>query len=232
MALTNPQTEPQHALAVLVSEAPGMRSREAGIVLAGSSAVRTLTSGMVLGKRLIGATCLLAVAHAGNTGAGVFSSSPDVTVTGPAKRGVYRLKLLSAGATGVFIVFDPDGIEIGKGAVGSAFAKGGLSFTLADGSPDFAVGDGFDLEISGGTDKWLAVDAAGTLGEQNAEGILLSPETITAPDGSDISGAAVLVRDAEVNKNELVWPSGASADAKEDWLLQLNRLGIFERPAV
>jgi hypothetical protein len=231
MALTNPQTEPQHALAVLISEAPGTRSREAGTVLAGSGATRTLTSGMVLGKRLVGATAT-ATAHSGNTGAGTWTSSPDVTVTGPAKTGAYHLEIIDDASPGPrFALFDPNGVLVGTGTCGVAFSAGGLAFTLTEAaSPDLIVGDGFTIEVSGGGYKWLAVDPAGTLGEQNAAGILLSPETITAPDGSDVNGAAILVRDAEVNASELVWPT-VTPDPIEDWTIQLAQLGIIVRTA-
>ena len=49
-------SEGQHALAFLISEAPGTRSRENVIILSGSGSTRPLTAGMVVGKRLSGAT--------------------------------------------------------------------------------------------------------------------------------------------------------------------------------
>lgn len=217
-------TESQHALAFLVSEAPGTRSREKATILAGSGATRPLTAGMVVGKRLISATAA-AAAWAGNTGNGAMGA---ITVTGPAKRGVYKLVIITAAANaGLFQLFDPDGQLVEVGNVAAAFSSGGMAFTLADGGTDFAAGDGFDLEVSGGTDKYLQVDFSGTLGEQNAAGVLA--QDVTAADGADATNGLVFVRDCEVNSAELVWPAGATSDQKEDALLLLNRLGIRER---
>jgi hypothetical protein len=222
--MPNSFTEGQHALAFLISESSGNRSREQGTVLAGSGSARALTAGMVVGKRLIGAAGA-ATAFAGNTGNGVMGA---ITVTGPAKRGGYKLIVITVVANaGNFLLFDPDGILVGKGAVAAAFALGGVAFTLADGATDFAVGDGFDIAVSGGTDKYLQTDFAGTLGEQNAAGILM--QDVSAADAVDNANGAFLIRHAEVASAELVWIGGASAAQKAAALLQLNRLGIRER---
>lgn len=47
---------------------------------------------------------------------------------------------------GTFSVTDPDGLTVGTGTVGNAFANQ-IAFTIADGSPDFIVGDGFDVTV-------------------------------------------------------------------------------------
>ncbi len=217
-------TETQHAGGFVYSLATGTRSVERAIVLAGSGAVRALKAAMVVGKRLISATAT-ATAFAGNTGNGTMGA---ITVTGPAKAGRYRLTVIAAAANaGAFMVFDPDGNLVESGNVASAFSAGGLAFTLADGATDFAVGDGFYLDVAPGTDKWLQLDAAGTLGEQVAAGVLL--DDITAPDGADNKGGAVVVRDAEVNAAELVWPAGISAANKAKAVAELAALGITSR---
>jgi len=217
-------TETQHAGGFIVSLATGTRSVEKAVILAGSGAVRALKAAMVVGKRIIGATAT-STAFGGNTGNGVMGA---ITVTGPAKAGRYRLTVIAAAANaGAFQVFDPEGNLVESGNVASAFASGGLAFTLADGGTDFAVGDGFFLDVAPGTDKWLQLDTAGTLGEETAAGVLY--DDITAPDGADKSGGAVIVRDAEVNAAELVWPAGISAANKAKALAELNELGIRER---
>lgn len=48
---------------------------------------------------------------------------------------------------GSFAVTDPDGNALGTGTVGNAFAKQ-IAFTIADGTPDFIVGDGFDVTVT------------------------------------------------------------------------------------
>jgi phage tail sheath protein FI len=48
---------------------------------------------------------------------------------------------------GTFSVTDPDGNAVGTGSVGNAFANQ-IAFTIADGTPDFIVGDGFDVTVA------------------------------------------------------------------------------------
>jgi hypothetical protein len=48
---------------------------------------------------------------------------------------------------GVFSVKDPNGVLVANATVGSAFATQ-IGFTIADGTPDFSVGDGFDLTVA------------------------------------------------------------------------------------
>lgn len=98
----------------------------------------------------------VATANAGNVGNGVMGTiTPTVP---PARGGIYTLDMTSAGATAAFIVRDPDGVEVGVGAVGTLFNAGGLSFTLADGAVDFAEGDGFTINV----DVTFAADAVPT----------------------------------------------------------------------
>lgn len=81
-----------------------------------------------------------------NTGNGTMGT---VTVSAGAKQGAYVLTITEPGANvGTFIVEDPDGIQIGDGAVASAFSAGGLAFTLADGATDFVAGDSFTITVT------------------------------------------------------------------------------------
>jgi hypothetical protein len=216
-------TEPKHALQFLVSEARGHRSRRQIKVLAGSGAERPLTAGMVLGKRLSGTAA--ATAFGANTGNGVMGA---ITVTGPAKPGRHQLVVVEPGSNvGTFLVFGPDGILIGRGAVASAFSAGGLAFTLADGATDFVSGDGFFIDITQTDEKWLQYDPAGTLGEQVAAGILI--QDVTAADGSDNPNGAAIVRDCEVASGEITWPNGISAANQAIATRALEALGIIFR---
>ena len=84
-------------------------------------------------------------ARSTNVGNGTIGA---VTATSAAKKGEYRLVVIQAATNaGAFLVTDPDGLPIGAGTVGTAFSRGGLSFTLADGSTDFAVGDEFAITV-------------------------------------------------------------------------------------
>lgn len=214
--------EPKHAEAFMVSQGPWDRSRDEVVLLAGSGAVRALTAGMVLGKRLVGATAS-SVAGSGNVGNGVMGT---VTPANAAKRGVYTVVITEPAANaGAFNLIDPSGRVVGHGNVASAFS-GELGFTLADGATDFVAGDFFTITVVGGTEKWLRHDPAATTGEQFAAGILR--DDVTVPDGADAKGV-VFTRDCEVNKEEIVYSAAADAAAKALALTQLAAVGIIGR---
>lgn len=83
-----------------------------------------------------------------NTGNGAMGA---ITVSAGARHGNYTLTIVEPGANvGTFVVTDPDGIQVGDGAVASAFSAGGLAFTLADGATDFVAGDSFTISVIGG----------------------------------------------------------------------------------
>ncbi len=94
-------------------------------------------------------------AWTGNTGNGAMGT---VTATQGAKVGVHKIAIVEPGTNvGTFLHFVPDGpdrhlLHSKSGVVASAYASGGLSFTLADGATDFAAGDGFDLTVSENND--------------------------------------------------------------------------------
>lgn len=198
-------------------------SREKVTILAGSGSARALTAGMVLGKITKGTATAAAVA--GNTGATTITANP--TVGAAAKPGVYRLTCVLGGATGRFIVEDPDGIVIGHAIVGTEFTTH-LTFTLTDGNPDATVGDAFTITVAAGSGKYVQLSLAGATGIEDAAGILLTD--VTAPDGTDAYGA-VLVRDAVVVASKLTWPSGASDNDKAAAMAQLKLQGIVEATA-
>lgn len=90
-----------------------------------------------------------------NTGNGVMGA---ITVGAAARAGVYTLTVIEPAANaGAFIVEDPDGVQVGDGAVGAAFNAGGLAFTLADGATDFVAGDSFAITVTGGALLGIAV---------------------------------------------------------------------------
>ena len=196
-------------------------SREKITILAGSGSARELTDGMVLGKAAKGAATGAAVA--GNTGNGTITASP--TVAAAAKVGVYRLTCIEpATDLGKFQVEDPDGIVIGVATVGTQFTTH-LTFTIADGSTDFVSGDSFTITVAAGTGKWVQIDFSGTLGTEDAAGILIGDAT--AADGTDGVGVA-LVRNARIVPGKITWPAGATTNQKNAALAQLLALGIIE----
>jgi len=217
-------TEKFHSGGFLVSEANGRRSREAALLLSGAGVVLT---GTVLGRRYLGGSAV-AAAFAANTGNGVMGA---ITVTGPARPGVYRLVMIEPGANvGTFQVEDPDGKFVGRGAVAAAFSAGGLAFTLADGGTDFIAGDGFNITVSGGTFKYLTYDPAATLGEQTPAAILHGAGGDSVDATSADKSATIIARHAEINASELVWFAGATTQQKTDALAVLAAIaGIVAR---
>ena len=215
-------SEGKHAESFLVSEAPGKRSRENITILAGSGAARVLTAAQALTKQFAGTG--VAAADGGNTGDGAMGA---ITVGVRAKVGVYELICIEPGTNlGTFLVIDPDGVVVGVMTVASAFSSLHLSFTLADGATDFAAGDRFTVTVTEGASKWVAFDQDLTTGEQFVDGILR--DAVTAPDGTDAAGT-VLVRDAEVNQNEITWPADITAAEQVEAEHQLRQLGIIVR---
>ncbi len=210
-------TDAAHAGEFIVSEANGCRSREAITVLSGED----LVAGAVLGKIDVGTGS--SAADGGNTGDGAMGA---ITVGSGAQPGDYTLTIIEAAANaGDFQVVDPQGDVIGVGTVGVAFNFGGLSFTLADGAADFVVGDKFTITVAAGSGKYVEHDPAGTDGRQNAAGILFDAVDASAADADGVA----IVRDAEVNANEITWKTGISAGDKTDGITALAALGIVTR---
>lgn len=99
--------------------------------------------GAIAAQTLTGSSAALGT----NTGNGAMGA---ITVTAGAKIGNYTLTIVEPGANvGTFVVADPDGIQVGDGAVASAYSAGGLAFTLADGATDFVAGDSFTITVAG-----------------------------------------------------------------------------------
>ncbi len=212
------KTEGQHPAEFLVSEANRTRSRESITVLSGQN----LNSGHVIGKATKAGTTTV-TADGSNTGDGTMGT---VTVAADSKVGTYRLTIIEpATNAGAFMVQDPDGVDVGQGDVAAAFTGGGLTFTLADGATDFAAGDAFTIEVDAGTGKVVEHDPAGTNGSEVAAGVLLEAVDASAADKAGV----IVVRDAEVNKAELVFKTGMSQGDQDTAIADLKALGILAR---
>jgi len=208
---------------VLKYEADALYCREEITVLAGSGAERVLTAGMVLGKITKGAATGAAVA--GNTGDGTITANP--TVGAAAKPGVYQVVCIEPAVNGgKFTVEDPDGILIGVATVGVQFSTH-LTFTITDGATDFAAGDAFTITVAAGSGKVTQIDFSAADGTDKAAGLLYAD--VTAPDGVDAKGTAVVRGPAVVSENGVIWPAGATAQQKATALAELKALGIVAR---
>lgn len=211
-------TEKNHAAEYLLSEANGNRSREAITVISGE----VLKAGHVLGAVFAGtATGAAFAGNAGSTG-----TIGAVTVTGPAKRGVYKVVMLEPGTdAGKFSVEDPDGVIVGTGTVAVAFSGGGLAFTIADGGTDFIAGEGFNITVVETGVTYKEYDPTNTDGSQVAVGVLF--EAVDATLGA-LPGV-MTARDAEIKADMLTWFSGANDAQKAVGLAQLAAKGIIAR---
>jgi hypothetical protein len=100
--------------------------------------------GVILGGTF--AASAVGAADAGNTGAGAITASPAVAAG--AKQGAYKIVQAAGGATGAFNVYDPDGVFVGNGVVGTEFVGGGLTFTVTDPGTDPAIGDSYTVTVT------------------------------------------------------------------------------------
>lgn len=209
--------EPARALEFLMSEANGTISRE-NVTL--SASLGALDAGTVMGRKLSGGSAT-ATATTGNSGNGTMGT---ITVSAAAKIGNYNLVVVEPGSdAGAFIVTDPDGEIVKKGAVASAFSAGGLAFTLADGAMDFAAGDSFTIAVTGAY-RYEDYDNTATDGTQVAVAILAYP----APASDATQSATVIVRHAEVKEDFLDWGAN-DADGITAGTADLAKVGILVR---
>lgn len=209
--------EPGHAGAFILTEANGKRSRANVTVQTG----QVLVAGSVLGATAVGAA--VAAADAGNVGNGAMGA---VTVGDGAIPGAYRLIIIAeATNAGAFTVENPEGVTVGEGNVAAAFEGGGIAFTLADGATDFAVGDSFTITVAEGSGTVREFDPDSAVGAGVAMGVLIYDADAT--DGP--VDVAAIVRDAEVNVNELVFNDTLTEDEIAEAISQLAARGIFAR---
>lgn len=219
-------TEGQHTGEFLVSEAPGARSRETLTI--GRS--QTLVAGQVV-------ALIPTDTGAVTVGAPAFTGTGDGTCTraNPAygagvQEGTYIVRLLEGVAQGGnFQVIRPDGTIDGIAVVGTGY-DGQIKFALADGNTDFSDDAEFTLAVAianaTNASTYVAYNQDGTDGSAIAAAVLW--EAVTT--GASADGAAVaIVRDAEVNGAELVWPSDIEAGETTTATAQLALNGIIVR---
>lgn len=214
-----PLIENRHDGGFLVSEARGHRSRDP---VTFSGAVRHLP-GEVIAKKAGGVAAV--TAKAGNTGNGAFTLDATTPVLPNAKVGVYAVRCTAAAAnSGTFRVFDPNGDAVGDIVVGQAFSDQ-IKFVVADGAADFVVGDEFDVDVSALSQSFVPLNPTATDGTQVAAGLAFGTYDATL---GDVPGLAV-VRDAEVNGGELIWPAGISVAQMATAQGQLAARGVITR---
>ena len=207
----------------LVSEANNTRSREQVTLKQQTYVAPQVYSqgGTVLGKYDVSTGAPVYAATGGNTGN--FTCSAVVESAG-AKLGAYRIEFIAATK---YNVYDPAGIFVGEGTTGVAFSGGGLAFTITAGGTAAVAGDSATITVAANADagKYGPLDLAAANGLQNAAAILFN--TLDASGGD--TKATVIIRAAEVNGSELVYPSGATANQIAAINAQLSAIGIQVR---
>lgn len=85
-------------------------------------------------------------APSGNVGTGTITASP--AVASPAKQGRYRAVLIATSATAPFLLYDPQGIVVGDGVVGSAATIDGIGpFTISN-AGTMTAGDTYYIDVT------------------------------------------------------------------------------------
>lgn len=125
----------------VLSHANGSLSFDQGVLAALNDAATSYVAGTVIGKQTIGSTGAYGAPASGGATCGTIVLSAGI------QQGVYTIVFYANSATSQFDVFAPDGSVLGKGAVGSAFSKGGLGFTLTDASGHVAVDETATITI-------------------------------------------------------------------------------------
>lgn len=214
-----PLIEKRHDGGFLVTEARGHRSRD--IVVLGGAAV--ILAGQVLGLKAGGVAS--AAAAATNTGNGAITMDATTPVLSGGQLGVYKATCTAVTANGgTFAVTDPAHNVLGNATVGTAFSNQ-IKFTIADGATDFVVGDEFDIDVIAVNGVYEALNFSASDGTQNATAISFATVDATAADQSGL----VVIRDAEVNSGELIWPTGATPAQIAAASAQLVALGVIPR---
>lgn len=163
----------------------------------GGTGTYTVSASQTAASTTITAAGAVATAYSGNTGNGVMGA---ITLSAGAKAGTYKLTVVEPGTdVGTFMVEDPDGRFVGRGAVAAAFSAGGLAFTLADGSTDFVAGDGFNIVVGANSGNYAAYASGNADGTQTAVAVLYD----NVPDSTSEQTAVAISRLAEVKGSAL-----------------------------
>ena len=170
-----------------------------------------------------------AAADAANTsGSGAITIDGTNPVSAAVQNGNYRAVCIEPGTNaGVFEVFDPKGVSIGKVTVGATF-NNQIKFVIAD-ATDFVPGDSFTITVieeDGADTEVAALDFSATDGLQNAAVIAYAAVTT---DGSTKQKATFTNKSSEVRASDLTWPSGATANQIAAATEQLRAKGIILR---
>jgi len=98
------------------------------------------------GSEITGSAPANGTADGDNTGDGTLGG---VALRNRAQVGTYRVVATTVGPGGDFDVLAPDGTTVGTATAGAAFVSDHLNLGVIDGAIAFAVGDAFEIEVTG-----------------------------------------------------------------------------------
>jgi hypothetical protein len=131
------------------------------------------------------------------TGTGVVSG---VSLGYLAQNGTYRVQLLATSATAEFEVIAPDGEKLKRGQVATAYTSDHVNFTLSN-AGTMTTGDYFNIIVTAGSGKYVAVTPGTYDGRHIAAGVLAYSTDASAADANCL----VIARHAEVSSAKLGW---------------------------
>lgn len=216
-------TEGRRTAEFLVSEANGYLSREEATLLEGQN----LKAGSVLGKITAGGTVTVTKTDVGGGKGAITLATPSYGAGVLA--GDYKVIIIEpASDAGTFVVEGPDGVVVGHGTVGVAFADV-VKFTLADAATDFVAGDTAVIHVAiadpANVGKHKQWNPSNTDGSEVADAILYANVDATDADHR----ATIIAREAEANGLVLEYFTGADADDKALAKSQLANKAIIVR---
>lgn len=170
-----------------------------------------LSRGAALGQktRALGA----AAPGGGNVGNGTIGS---VTMRVKTKKGVYSVVFIGAND---FRVFDPEGVELKRGVVGSLYSTDFIQFQITAGATPFSSDDQFTITINAGNGKFVHSAAASVDGSAEIRRILAFDVDATSAD-VDSEGYV----QGEFNKERVNLNTHVLADVQE--ALEARRIFI------
>ena len=155
------------------------------------------------------------------TGTGVVSG---FSLGKNAQLGTYRIELKATSATAEFQVEAPDGTLIGYGKVATAYVSDHVNFTLANGGT-MTVGDYFNIVVATNENECVEWNPLAVDGSQVAYGILYQEADASTADVDNVA----IVRNAEVDLDELTWKSTVTAAQKSQAIRQLGAANVLFR---
>lgn len=199
-------------------------------ILIGGSAVNAVTEsiiidtgnlvrGTLLGKITEGARTAVGAADVPAPAGATITASP--TATTAAKVGIHRFVCITAGATGKFRHYDPDGQVVGDATTGTEYTGGGLTLTITDSGTDPDVGEALKVTVTAaaGSGKYIKSLAAATDGSEVPCAILAEDADATSGDVTTIAYVT-----GEFNSDAMTFGAGHDADSVA---AGLREKGIF-----